>query len=127
MLYGTTYYWRVCAINAVDTSGWSDIWQLHTTDHVVLRGPANTSIGMSVSSTQLSWYNSEGSTSYLVQWDTSSTFTSSLLDSYTITASASSTSEYFYKNISGLRYGTTYYWRVRSANNAPDNSGWSST
>ncbi|MCQ2284641.1 MAG: T9SS type A sorting domain-containing protein, partial [Bacteroidales bacterium] len=127
MRYGTTYYWRVCSINAVDTSGWSDTWQFHTTDHVVLRSPANTSIGMSVSSTQLSWYNSTGSTSYLVQWDTSSTFSSSLLDSYTMTASGTSFADYFYKNISGLRYGTTYYWRVRSANNAPDTSGWSDT
>ena len=127
MRYGTTYYWRVCAINAVDTSGWSETWQFHTTDRVVLRGPANNSTGQSVSSTQLSWNNSLGSTSYLVQWDTSSTFSSSLLDSYTVTASYTSTADYFYKNISGLRYGTTYYWRVCSANNAPDTSGWSDT
>ena len=127
MRYGTTYYWRVCAINAVDTSGWSDTWQFHTTDRVVLRAPANNSTGQSVSSTQLSWNNSLGSTSYLVQWDTSSTFSSSLLDSYTVTASYTSTADYFYKNISGLRYGTTYYWRVRAANNAPDTSGWSNS
>ena len=41
MRYGTMYYWRVCAVNTADTSGWSETWQFHTIDKVTLSSPSN--------------------------------------------------------------------------------------
>ena len=124
MRYGTRYYWRVRARNSVDTSGWSDTRTLTTTYRASLNSPADNSIGRAVSDLYLYWNNSRGSTKYIIQIDTSATFSSSLLKTLSKTTAADNTDSYFYKIVDGLRYGTTYRWRVCAINNA-DTSEWS--
>ena len=125
MRYGTMYYWRVCAINNADTSGWSSTWQFHTVDWVVLDSPSNNSTGLAVSSRTLYWKNSLGSSSYIVQVDTTRNFNSELLRNLSVSSSTTSTETYKSTSITNMLYGTTYYWRVCAAN-AADTSGWSS-
>ena len=124
MRYGTMYYWRVCAINNADTSGWSNTWQFHTVDWVVLDSPSNNSTGLAVSSRTLYWKNSLGSSSYIVQVDTTRNFNSELLRNLSVSSSTTSTETYKSTSITNMLYGTTYYWRV-CAVNAADTSGWS--
>ena len=124
MRYGTRYYWRVRARNGVDTSGWSDTRTLTTTYRVFLNTPADNTTGWAVSNQYLYWNNSRGSTKYIIQIDTSATFSSSLLQTLSKTTAADNTDSYFYKIVDGLRYGTTYRWRVCAINNA-DTSEWS--
>ena len=124
MRYGTRYYWRVRARNSVDTSGLSDTRTLTTTYSASLNSPADNSIGRAVSDLYLYWNNSRGSTKYIIQIDTSATFSSSLLQTLSKTTAADNTDSYFYKIVDGLRYGTTYCWRVCAINNA-DTSEWS--
>ena len=124
MRYGTRYYWRVRAHNGVDTSGWSDTRTLTTTYRAFLNSPADNSTGWSVNGLYLYWNNSRGSTKYIIQIDTSATFSSSLLQTLSKTTAADNTDSYFYKIVDGLRYGTTYRWRVCAINNA-DTSEWS--
>ena len=125
MRYGTMYYWRVCAINNADTSGWSSTWQFHTVDWVVLDSPSNNSTGLAVSSRTLYWNNSRGSSSYIVQVDTTTNFNSELLRNVSVSSSTTNTDTYKSTSITNMLYGTTYYWRV-CAVNAADTSGWSS-
>ena len=125
MRYGTMYYWRVCAINNADTSGWSSTWQFHTVDWVVLDSPSNNSTGLAVSARTLYWKNSLGSSSYIVQVDTTNSFNSELLRNISVSSSTTSTETYKSTSITNMLYGTTYYWRVCAAN-AADTSGWSS-
>jgi 3'-phosphoadenosine 5'-phosphosulfate sulfotransferase (PAPS reductase)/FAD synthetase len=126
MRYGTMYYWRVCAINNADTSGWSATWQFHTVDWVVLDSPSNNSTGLAVSSRTLYWKNSRGSSSYIVQVDTTTSFNSELLRNLSVSSSTTNTDTYKSTSITNMLYGTTYYWRVCAINEAVDTSGWSS-
>ncbi|MBP5400616.1 MAG: T9SS type A sorting domain-containing protein [Bacteroidales bacterium] len=125
LLHGAMYYYRLCAINnAPDTSGWSDTWQFHTRDKVYLYSPADQTTNASPSAT-LQWKNSSGSSKYILQVDTSSGFNSSSLREIIVTSSITNNDDYKSYALSNLRFGDTYYWRVRSVNEAPDTSGWS--
>ena len=121
--YGTTYHWRIRSYNGVDTSGWSAVRTLTTTDYVALYTPANNNTGASIS-LSLYWYNSVGSSAYTIEIDTSRHFSSPMLQSVSVAKDSTSTTSHFYHVCSNLRYGTTYYWRVRSSNGT-DTSGWS--
>ena len=124
MLYGTTHYWRVCAVNAVDTSGWSAIWHFTTNDKVTLYSPSNNSTGISVASRNMQWNNNKGSSSYILQVDTTTNFNSDILRNINVSSSYNNTTTYISSTISTLLSGTTYFWRV-CAVNAEDTSGWS--
>ncbi|MBR3797779.1 MAG: hypothetical protein IKK36_02520, partial [Bacteroidales bacterium] len=124
MLYGTTHYWRVCAVNAVDTSGWSAVWHFTTNDKVTLYLPSNNSTGISVASRSLQWNNNYGSSSYILQVDTTINFNSDILRNVNVSSSYTNNTTYISSTISSLLSGTTYFWRV-CAVNAEDTSGWS--
>ena len=124
--YGTRYYWRVQASNASSSSLWSVVRQFTTGVRPSLNDPSNNSTGYNISTYKLYWNNHRGSTSYAVQVDTTPTFSSPLLQSRNVTVSQTNTDNYIYTTPTGLRYGTTYYWRVR-ASNAADTSEWSLT
>ncbi|MBQ5425165.1 MAG: hypothetical protein IIU33_08060, partial [Bacteroidales bacterium] len=124
MRYGTMYYWRVCAVNAVDTSGWSAIWHFTTNDKVTLYSPSNNSTGISVASRNMQWNNNKGSSSYILQVDTTTNFNSDILRNINVSSSYNNTTTYISSTISTLLSGTTYFWRV-CAVNAEDTSGWS--
>ena len=124
--YGTTYHWRVRAYNSSDTSGWSAARTLTTADKVALVSPSNNATGRAVGGQYIYWDNSEGSSRYLIQIDTTETFSSPLLQSIVSNRDSSNTSATNWGwNLNNLLYGTTYYWRVKAYNSA-DSSEWSS-
>ena len=113
--FGQTYYWRVRACTAADTSDWSSVRNFTTPSRVTLTSPANGSTLTNVS-TSLQWNSISGSSGYIYQYDALPTFNSNFL----ITATTTS----YYKSINGLNYNTNYYWRV-CAYNSVDTSDWS--
>ena len=125
LLHGAMYYYRICAINnAPDTSDWSNTWQFHTRDKVFLYSPENQTTNASPSTT-LQWKNSSGSSKFILQVDTSTNFNSSSLREIIVASSITNNDSYKSYTLNDLRFGDTYYWRVRSVNEAPDTSGWS--
>ena len=64
------------------------------------------------------WNTVSGASRYLIEWDTTSTFTSPV--------KGSNTTSYTSYDITTLRFGTRYYWRVCAINTAvQDTSAWS--
>ena len=122
LYFGTTYFWRVRALSANDTSLWSTVWTVITKDYVELVSPANASENFV--SVIIDWNSHPGIDYYYYQVDTSSTFNSSLLisgiDIYYSELDGFFDSE---QQVGNLRYGTNYYWRVCAVNSV-DTSSW---
>ena len=116
--FGTTYYWQVKARSATDSSNWSVIWNFKTLDTLYLVAPVNGALNQSPD-VLLDWSVISGISGYQVQVDTMNSFTSAALQSSNI----SGTSQV---NTSNLRFGQTYFWRVR-AYHSIDTTGWSET
>ena len=115
----TTFYWRVRALNALEKSkGWSSTFSFRTAlSRPILVDPANGSTASSLTPT-FDWNDVSGAAGYDIQVSTDSTFTSTLIDSNTVSST--------YTPLTDLPAGTPIYWRVRSTGaNGP--SGWSST
>ncbi len=107
--FGTTYYWRVCAINnnSTDTSAWSEVWSFTTTSGVpTLVSPADGYVYPSTVKPLLRLEAVTGASYYLFHWSEDPTFAT--YSSYTMSSS------YTGLNVNGLKFGTTYYWRVFS-------------
>ncbi len=83
----------------------------------VLSLPAWKAVDVSLSPS-LFWHQAVGGTGYRLQIATSSTFGTCFLDVPDVTDTT--------YDVTGLAFGTTYYWRVKTYNGA-DTSGWSST
>jgi hypothetical protein len=115
--FGETYYWRVREYTAIDTTPWSETWSFNTPGEIVLVSPANGSTNVGASTT-LDWDYIRGGSLYEYQYDTCSTFDSPGLATGTIAVGTSQVS------VSGLRFGTTYYWRVRETSPV-DTTDWS--
>ena len=99
LYYGTTYYWRVRALNSVDTTDWSTVWTFHTNaGNLTLSSPAN---GATISgvNTTLYWHTITGSSRYYYRCDTTPNFNSGALKTGYVTSS------YDYVSISNLYYG----------------------
>lgn len=123
ILSGTTqYFWRVSAINVGGEGPWSAVWNFTTTIGApaapILLSPPHNSTGNSLNPI-LDWNNVPGATSYRVQLSLSPTFTTTIVNQ--VTGSASQ-----YQIITPLTYNTTYYWRA-NATNAGGTSEWSLT
>jgi hypothetical protein len=123
LFFGETYYWRVRAINANDTSGWSSVWHINTRDYVSLDYPSSGST--TYSGVTLDWYAHTGVDYYEMEADTSLLFNSIAkrhhIKAYVNSSSSNSDTEQYLDN---LFFGTTYYWRVRVINTV-DTSAWS--
>src|SRR5690606_27364546 len=121
--YNKTYYWRVRAINASGSSGWSDSWSFTTEapplavpEAPILSSPADLSTGVSTSPT-LSWQPVDGAAaSYEVQVSASADFSDPVFSQTGIAETCVSAT--------GLASATAYHWRVR-ASNAAGNGEWS--
>jgi hypothetical protein len=113
-----TYYWRVRGSNDCGTSGWSSAWNftiIETPSSPSLSSPSN---GSSTYDTTpyFDWSSVSGATSYCIQVDNDSSFSSPEIDTMT--------SNSYYTPVTPLSPGT-YYWRVRASNSCGDSS-WSS-
>jgi photosystem II stability/assembly factor-like uncharacterized protein len=127
--YSTTYYWQVRAVNASGTTYANDnTWWSFTTSiappeafHKIT--PANLVTGAVIPQV-LSWSTSGGTIRYEYCYDT----TQDALCSGTWTSTGTNTSV----TLSGLGYGTIYYWQVRAINGggttyADDTTWWNFT
>lgn len=125
MLFGETYYWRVRAINAVDTSAWT-METVDTRDYVTLSSPSDFALNVSTTGVNLNWNSHHGVDFYELQWDTTNTFNStqlqSMLENYINTSSSNGDTQH---SSGGLLANTVYFWRVRAIN-AVDTSAWTS-
>jgi hypothetical protein len=115
--FGTTYFWRVRGRHSVDTTQWSAVRFFTTIDQIFLVAPTNGALSQAPNEL-LDWSLLSGITNYDYQWDTTSNFNSPLLTSASI---ASGTSQV---TTSNLRFGTTYFWRVRGRHSV-DTTQWS--
>ena len=116
----TTYYWRVRAANAGGESDWSAPGSFTTVPAPpaiapTLVSPAQGSRDQARVPT-LEWGTPEGATTYAIQLDDDTDFTSPVIDQSDLTETSLQTAE--------LAFATTYYWRVRAAN-AGGVSDWS--
>jgi photosystem II stability/assembly factor-like uncharacterized protein len=111
----TTYYWQVRALSPGGTiaanSGtwWSFTTIINPPGPFVKAGPANAAGGIMITPT-LSWEASSGAAHYEYCYDT----TPDDACGGTWTHAGVNTSV----NLSGLNYGTTYFWQVRAVNAA---------
>ena len=107
----TNYYWRVSATNSYGTSVYSTVWSFTTTGAApiapILNLPVNGATNQSITPT-LSWNESNTATSYTVQVATDDAFNNLIFNSGVGTVTS--------KQIDGLNYLTTYYWRVSATN-----------
>ncbi|MBR4582938.1 MAG: T9SS type A sorting domain-containing protein, partial [Bacteroidales bacterium] len=125
LLFGTTYYWRVRAINAIDTSQWSQICRFTTSACPTLYSPNNGITLQDASYVYLVWLRMSGTTGFEVEVDISNTFDSPYDSIYEpSSASYSNNLGGWNVRVSPLLSGTTYYWRVRALNDI-DTSDWS--
>jgi hypothetical protein len=122
LLFGRTYYWRVRAYIAGDTSAWTES-NFTTRDFVTQSTPgdeADTWTGIT-----LNWSPHTGVSFYDVEADTVASFNSpayrSASKAYVNSSDGNSDTEHFLNN---LFFGKRYYWRVR-ARNTVDTSSWS--
>jgi hypothetical protein len=115
LLFNTTYYWRVRAYHAADTSAYGPVWSFTTIDGITNLAPANGATNQE-SNVILDWQAFSGITGYLYEYDTSPSFNSPNLFNGTIGATSQ-------VNTANLLFNTTYYWRVR-AYHAADTSAY---
>ena len=117
LFFGTTYYWRVRAISATETSAWSTVRNFITIAKIAnLTFPNNGAINVHPKD-DLKWTAITGLTNYDYEIDTTNTFSSGIL----IHGSVSATTAQYTTN--NLLYGTKYYWRAR-ARHSMDTSIW---
>ena len=115
LLFNTTYYWRVRAYHATDTSAYGPVWSFTTINAITNLSPANGAINQETN-VILDWTAFSGITGYLYEYDTSPSFNSPNLFNGTINGASQ-------VNSANLLFNTTYYWRVR-AYHAADTSAY---
>ena len=113
LYYNQIYYWKVRAINGIDTSAFSATRIFNTYKSPTLITPVNFASSISINPT-VEWLDYTGNITDEIQLSTDSSFTSPI-NAQIIGGSIS---------FSSLIYNTDYWWRVRSINSA-DTSEWS--
>ena len=117
--FDSKYYWRVRAINAVDTFIWSDY------SSVTTEGVGYPTLGYYANS-ELQFFQDEATHGIQLQLDTSPTFnTPYLLDSLVLRDTSQTKAYWVRIPTENLYYGKTYYARIR-AFHSKDSSSWKS-
>ena len=101
--FDTQHYWRVRAINSIDTSYWSSVFTFTMCDissHYPLDG-SNTNTNLTLSASDIG-----NLTGYIFEYDTVPEFNSG---AFTEIVSPTSSVQ-----LSSLNYAQTYYWRARA-------------
>ncbi len=119
--YGTTYYWRVRIRLNSDTSSWSTVWSFTTAGTIALISPANGSTLSRTLNPTLDWDYINGGDMYEYQYDLSPDF-----DSPELVTGQRAVGVSEIEITTPLRFGATYYWRVREYT-AIDTTPWSAT
>ena len=134
LFFGQKYFWRVRAIDAGETSAWTPIWSFTVFSYFELGKPQSTDTVQNPDAT-VEWkktlnstINITGITNIDYQIDTTVSFNSPLLISLALSGDPSSYSgnNFAYTNMN-LRFGTTYFWRVRARHeggSSPWPTGW---
>jgi hypothetical protein len=113
LYFNQVYYWRVRAIDMGETSYWSSTWNFKVFDWVELDKPNPNATGSNPNET-LKWKTTiksitiTGVQYFDYQADTSLLFNSPLLIQGTVASTV------FQGATSNMRFGATYYWRVRA-------------
>ena len=124
LFFGQTYYWRVRARNAADTSVWSTPWTFITRDYVTLSSPNIGQLNVAVAGIGLDWIAHTGIAYYQLQIDTTNLFNSiSLVQLDKPYINSSSSNNDTYQHTGPLLSNRVYFWRVRAVN-AIDTSEW---
>ncbi len=113
---GTTYFWRVSAVNASGTTTAANAPRSFTTGPAPgsfnLLTPADAAIGVSLTPT-LTWENTSDEVTYTVEIDTDNLFTAPFVYSAASLAVDTTSHPVPAATLSG---GTTYFWRVLALN-----------
>ncbi len=118
LYFNAVYYWRVRAINSVDTTAWTTTNIFTIVGQIPLLAPLSGSINLPPATT-LTWFGINGVNGYEVQYDTTNNFSS--------TAAVSMiTGNNTIAPINDLFFHQFYYWRVRAFHDL-DSSDWSAT
>lgn len=118
LYFNAVYYWRVRAINSVDSTAWSATNIFTTVGQVPLLAPVNNSINLPPATTLL-WFGIGGINGYEVQYDTTNDFSSPGVISII-------TGNNTIAPINDLYFHHFYFWRVRAFHDL-DSSDWSAT
>ncbi len=120
---GTTYFWRVQAVNEAGESEWSEVRSFTLSgDALPLPGlptliaPANTTKDLEAP-VQLVWSTATNAAEYMVQVSSTGAFAG---EESAVTGTDTT------ETIAGLKEGAQYFWRVKSTNLTGD-SEWSTT
>lgn len=116
--FGDRYYWKVRSCSEQDTSDWSATWSFLVFDKVRLDYPKNNAVNYSFSS--LDWNSIEGTTGYIIEYDTSSSFTNPTY----ISDTATNNFFHYFLTTPNYLYNTKYYWRVKVFHQS-DTAEWS--
>lgn len=109
-------YWKVRLYNHVDTSKWSAVRSLTTVEKVAMLSPADNAVDVIVTS-DFTWTAIRGTKFYILEYDTSATFSSPALVSMHVTSTS-------YDPPTNLLSQTNYYWRVLSVTETDTTSVW---
>jgi len=114
LYFGNTYYWRVTAPHATDTTVWSEVRSFETINTVYLLSPED---GANTDRTPtFTWEIISGASGYELQYDTSDEFTNPVIFEEIDTS--------YIVVVLPEEIGITYFWRVRAIENW-DTTNWS--
>ncbi len=122
LYFGQLYRWKVRGLNQNDTTGWSDTWFINTTDKIRLDRPKKNDTTVSRYLQNFGWSSITGTTGYIVELDTSSSFT----DPTVFADTSKNPFFHYFHTPAPLEYKGTYYWRVKVYHDL-DTTIWSET